>query len=417
MFRSFNLKNFQPLYFRITTHLTFSSSVNMMHFDYFVIGGGSGGVASARRAATYNKKVGIAESKYWGGTCVNVGCVPKKIMWNVASMADAFSEGHHLGFTGYEKPDFSWQTVKRRKDAYIKRLNGIYSNNLKNSPVTIYDAFASFDGNGEMGHTIKLTDANNGTQYITASHVLIATGGKPSTLNIPGEEHTINSDGFFELETQPKKAALIGAGYISVELAGVFNSLGTDTHVFVRGNMALRKYDSLLKTKLNDIMTEHGVQVHPFSYPKEITKDNETGEMTLTLKDGSSYEGFDCILVATGRDPATDGMDLEKASISYQENSRYIKVDEYQNTTAKNVYALGDVCGQVELTPMAIAAGRRLSDRLFGGITNAKASYENVPTVVFSHPPIATIGDSEEEAIQKYGQENIKVCMHPKCFS
>nr|AZL94593.1 thioredoxin-disufide reductase [Nephromyces sp. MMRI] len=363
----------------------------MRHFDYFVIGGGSGGIASARRAASYGKKVGIAEKKYWGGTCVNFGCVPKKIMWNVASMSESLSHCKHFGFENKGEINFSWNTVKTCRDAYIKRLNKIYKQNLKNAQITFFDEYASFDEYDSLydkdGYTIKLSDEEGDIHYVTATHVLIASGGKPSLLNVPGEEYTINSDGFFKLKSQPKKVALIGSGYISVELAGVLNSLGTETHMFVRGNMALRKFDSLLKEELDQFMKNQGIKIHPYSIIKKIEKNFESNESTIFLKNGKIHSDFDCIIVAIGRDPEIS-FNIEKVGIKKLQDTNFIKVDEYQNTSVENIYALGDVCGLIELTPMAIAAGRRLADRLFGGILSAKVSYDNVPTVIFSHPPI-----------------------------
>nr|AZL94295.1 thioredoxin-disufide reductase [Cardiosporidium cionae]AZL94296.1 thioredoxin-disufide reductase [Cardiosporidium cionae] len=379
----------------------------MEHFDYFVIGGGSGGIASARRAATYGQKVGVAEYQRLGGTCVNVGCVPKKVMWNVATTKEVLNDSNHFGFRIEGGISFSWEYVKKYRDAYIARLNDIYRRNLQNSNVTFYPNWASFTKEDDK-IIVRLSNSNGEDLRVTTEHLLIATGGRPSILGIPGEEWTINSDGFFELETLPKRVAVIGAGYIAVEMAGIFNCLGSDTHLFVRGDMALRKFDELLKKKLMKFMEKHDLRVHPGSIPVAITKDADSGLLSLSLKNGEIIEGFDCILVAVGRVPET--WDFPKIDDRLKkENSPYLSVNDYQDTALSKIYALGDVCGKIELTPMAIAAGRRLADRLFGGLTEAKASYELVSTVIFSHPPIGTVGFTEAEAKQHYGEENIKI--------
>ena len=239
----------------------------------------------------------------------------------------------------------------------------------------------------------------------------MAVGGTPSSLGgIPGEELALDSNGFFELEQQPKKVAVIGAGYIAVELAGVLNALGTDTSLFVRGDTALRPFDSMLKASLDASMKKAGVKVVNLSTPKGLTKAAD-GTISISFQNGQTHHGFDVVIAATGRRPMSDTLNLHLAGVARDPKTGYLIVDEYQNTSRAGVYALGDCAGKVELTPMAIAAGRLLGDRLFGGPehANKKADYADVPTVVFSHPPIGTVGLTEEEAVAKHGSEKIKV--------
>jgi len=377
------------------------------HFDFFVIGGGSGGIAAARRAAGYGAKVGVAEYSRWGGTCVNVGCVPKKVMFNTAMISEMMHEAHHFGYDiDTSRVKFDWKTIKHKRDAYVKKLNTIYDTNLEKSAITKYIGKASFTGPKSL-RIERATDAG-GPLEVTASHVLVATGGYPQPFGLPGEEYTISSDGFFELEDQPKKVAVIGAGYIAVELAGIFNALGSETHLFTRGDTALRRFDDMLKTVLTAEMKRAGMHLHPGSTPAGLKKEAD-GSLTLSLQNGQSHGGFDTVLVATGRMPCVDSLNLPAAGVKQAPKKGYIEADEYQNTNVEGIYALGDVCGKVELTPMAIAAGRRLADRLFGGMNDAKVSYDLVPTVIFSHPTIGTIGPTEEECKKKYGEDNIKV--------
>jgi len=374
------------------------------HFDYLVIGAGSGGMASARRAASYGAKVAVVERSALGGTCVNVGCVPKKVMFNAGTLFEQIHEAHHHGITGVDGVRFDWAALKNSRDAYIRRLNGIYGSNLDKSEVTVVTGDASFVGD----RTVAI-DGDAGNTY-TADHVLVAPGGYPVVPDIPGaREHCITSDGFFELERQPGKVAVVGAGYIAVELAGIFNALQSDTTLFVRGDRALRKFDSMIATRLDGLMRKAGIKVTPGSTPKAVERDAETGKLTLELENGERHEGFDEIVMAIGRAPSSASLNLAETGVHDIGRRGHISVDEYQNTAAEGVYALGDVCGKAELTPVAIAAGRRLADRLFGGMPTAKLDYEGIPTVVFSHPTIGTIGLTEEEAVAKHGADEVKV--------
>jgi|UniRef100_A0A8J9SQ58 glutathione reductase (NADPH) len=381
-------------------------------FDYVVIGGGSGGVSSAKRAAqVYGQKVAVIEGNRWGGTCVNVGCVPKKIMYQAATMREMLK--HDAAMYEFPQPSdttIRWGALKDKRDKYIVRLNNIYANGLRSAGVTAFQGF----GELQDPHTI-LVHQNDGTQQtITADKILIATGGKPMVP--PGEgvvEHTITSDGFFELETQPDKVVVVGAGYIAVELAGVLNALGSQVHLVVRKSQALRDFDPDISKFLDREMVNAGIQIHR-NTGGVLRVEEVHGKKTVFCVDNLTViDGADVVLMAPGRVPMTDIPNVEGLGLSTvgvkQRPSKHIVVDDYQNTSVDNIFAIGDVCGIVELTPMAIAAGRRLADRVFGGQAPMKASYELVPTVVFSHPPIGTVGLTEPQAMAKYGPENIKL--------
>lgn len=368
------------------------------HYDYLAIGGGSGGIASINRAASYGKKCAIIEAKHLGGTCVNLGCVPKKVMWYGAQIAEAINlYAPDYGFdVNVNKFDFA-KLIESRQ-AYIGRIHTSYNNVLAKNNVDVIQGFAKFvDAN-----TIEV----NG-EKITADHILIATGARPSRPKITGAEHGIDSDGVFELKALPKRVAIVGAGYIAVELAGVFNSFGVETHLFVRQHAPLRNFDPLIVDTLLEVMAQDGIQLHTHAIPQEVTK-NSDGSITLKLEDGRE-QNIDCLVWAIGREPATDVINLQVTGVETNERG-FIKVDKYQNTTVEGIYAVGDIIeGGIELTPVAVAAGRRLSERLFNNKPDEHLNYNLVPTVVFSHPPIGTIGLTEPKAIAQYGAENVKV--------
>ena len=369
----------------------------MADFDYICIGGGSGGIASANRAAKHGKKVALIEANAIGGTCVNVGCVPKKVMWFGAHVAEAINlYAPDYGFD-VTVNNFNWQTLVDSREAYIKRIHGSYGMGFEKNGVTLINGFATFVN--------KNTVEVNGTQY-TADHILIATGGRPITPNIPGAELGIDSNGFFELTEQPKRAVVVGAGYIAVELAGVMHALGTDTHLVVRKHSPLRNFDKMLSETLVELMEQEGPTLHTHAIPTEVVK-NSDGSMTILFENGQSIE-TDCVVWAIGREPANDKIGLENTGVALNERG-YIKVDKFQNTNVDGIYAVGDNIGYVELTPVAVKYGRLLSERLFNGQSNAHMDYSLIPTVVFSHPPIGTIGLTEEEAIEEYGLENVTV--------
>ncbi|KAI8881753.1 hypothetical protein K501DRAFT_222424 [Backusella circina FSU 941] len=378
-------------------------------YDYLVIGGGSGGLASARRASgIHGAKVALIEAQHrLGGTCVNVGCVPKKVMWNAASVAEALRDAKQYGFGDHEPVKFNWELMKEKRDAYVKRLNGIYERNLGNDKVDHIQGFASFVN----ANTVRVQKSESESIEIQAKNILIATGGHPIIPNIPGAHHGIDSDGFFDLEHQPKRVAVIGTGYIGIELAGIFNTLGTKTTVFSRTKQILRTFDSIIKDNLLKEMQSVGVEFAFDSKVKALVRDGETGPITVEYEaDGkpSSLE-VDTVLWAVGRAPNIKKLNLESADVKLNEKG-YIVADPYQATTTEGVFALGDACGIAELTPVAIAAGRKLSDRLFGGeqFKESKLDYENIPTVVFSHPTAGTVGLTEEQARKRFGDENVK---------
>jgi glutathione reductase (NADPH) len=334
---------------------------------------------------------------------------PFNFTGNAASIAETLHDMKHYGFSGFDTDaiSFDWNFIKQNRDKYVERLNIIYDRNMQNSGVAKVLGSAKFTGK----HTILVTPTDGSdVKTITAKHILVATGGYPT---IPGgvgiKEHAISSDGFFELDHLPHKAVVVGAGYIAVELAGVLQALGTDTTLVVRKEKAMRNFDDMLADTLDAEMQRQGIQIFRNTKGVENITDND-GEKTVTLSNGDVIEGVDTVLMAVGRAPLVDPLDLPAIGLE-QRAGGYIVTNEHSETNVEGVYALGDVCGKVELTPMAIAAGRRLADRLFGpeDWKDAKVSYDIVPTVIFSHPPMGTIGLTESEAISKYGEENVKV--------
>lgn len=373
----------------------------MESFDYVVIGGGSGGLASARRAAKHGAKVALVEAGRLGGTCVNVGCVPKKVMWNAASVAEALHDANDYGFALGEVPEIDWGAVKRKRDAYVERLNGIYARNLDNDGVSLFDGWGRLQGPNEV-----VVESAGGSQVLKAKHILIATGGRPRLPGIPGEELGITSDGFFELEELPKHVAVVGAGYIAVELAGIFNALGSEVTLLIRREQMLGGFDSMLRDTLMEEMLKAGVNIETCIHLASVEK-NASGKLDLKGSEGQELGGMDQLVWAIGRDPNTGDLGLDTAGVAVEANG-VIPVDDFQNTSVPGVYAVGDITGKWELTPVAIAAGRRLADRLFGGQPEARLEYEDIPTVVFSHPPIGTVGMTEERAHELYGLSGVR---------
>lgn len=369
----------------------------MADFDYICIGAGSGGIASANRAAMRGAKVALIEGKVVGGTCVNVGCVPKKAMWFGAQVAEAIKlYAQDYGFD-VTLNNFDWKTLVDSREAYIERIHGSYDRVLAKNGITRIEGYAKFVNN----NTISV----NGQEY-TADHILIATGGRPNFPDIPGADLGIDSDGFFALQEQPKRVAVVGGGYIAVELAGVLHSLGTETHLVIRHDRPLRNFDEMLSSTLVEFMAKEGPTLHPHCTSEKLEK-NEDGSLTLSFTNGESLV-VDEVIWAIGRSPAVQNIGLENTDVELNERG-FIKTDEFENTTAKNIYALGDVNGKIELTPVAVKAARLLSERLFGGKPEAKMDYSLVPTVMFSHPAIGTIGLTEKQAKEQYGEDNIKV--------
>ena len=367
------------------------------HFDYIAIGGGSGGIASANRAAMRGAKVALIEAKHMGGTCVNVGCVPKKAMWFGAQVAEAINKySPDYGFD-VTVNKFDWSKLVESREAYINRIHGSYDRVLANNGVTVINGFAKFVD----AKTVEV----NGEQY-TADHITIAVGGRPTMPNIEGAELGIDSNGFFELTEQPKRAVVVGAGYIAVELAGVLHSLGTETKLAVRKEKPLRNFDPMLSDTLVELMAEENLEVLTQSVPKKVEKQAD-GSLVLHFENGNNIE-TDCVIWAIGRTPTTDKINLDAAGVKTDERG-YVLVNEHHETNVANVYALGDIIGKIELTPVAVKSGRILAERLFNNITDVVMDYTNVPTVVFSHPAIGTMGLTEPEAVEQYGEENVKV--------
>ena len=366
-------------------------------YDYIVIGGGSGGIASANRAAMHGAKVILFEGKEVGGTCVNVGCVPKKVMWYGAQVAETLHR--YAGEYGFDVTinKFDFATLKANRQAYIDRIHGSYERGFDNNGVERVYEYARFVD----PHTVEVA----GERY-TAPNILIATGGHALYPNIPGSEYGITSDGFFELDEVPKRTAVIGAGYIAVEVAGVLNALGSDTHLFVRKDRPLRTFDKDIVDVLVDEMAKSGPTLHTHANATEVVK-NADDSLTISFDNGETIT-VDCLIWAIGRAANTSGFGLEKTGVKLTEKGT-IYSDEFENTSVPGIYALGDVTGKLDLTPVAVKAGRQLSERLFNNKADAKLDYTDVATVVFSHPVIGSVGLTEEKAIAKYGEENITV--------
>ena len=369
----------------------------MQTFDLLVVGGGSGGLAAAQRAVEYGARVALFEPARLGGTCVNVGCVPKKVMWNAAELAAALDHAPHYGFD-VRRGGHDWGKLKRGRDAYVLRLNGIYERNLNKKGIVTVRAAARFTGPNEVVDS-------NGNAY-SAPHIVVATGGRPHVPAVPGAELGITSDGFFELESSPRRVAIVGSGYIAVELAGVLRALGSEVTVVVRRDGVLRHFDTLLGEKLVAAMRASGIEIVTGADIASVARGADG--LAIATVDGRSLGGFDSVLWAIGRKPHTAGLGLDAAGVATNA-SGYVAVDRFQATNVVGVYAIGDVTGQAELTPVAIAAGRRLSDRVFGGKKDRYLSYDLIPTVVFSHPPIGTVGLSEQAARERYAGEPIKI--------
>lgn len=367
------------------------------HYDLIAIGAGSGGLSAAERAALHGKKAAVIEAGRIGGTCVNVGCVPKKVMWNAAGIAGALRDANDYGFDVLVN-DFDWNQLVTSRERYIQNINDWYGGYLKESGIDLIQGYARF--------VDRRTLEVDGKRY-SADHIVVAPGGVPLIPAIPGAEHGINSDGFFALREQPKRVAVVGGGYIAVELAGLLKGLGSDVDLLLRRQHFLGNFDAMLRETLMEEMINHGVNILPNINVERVEKGAD-GRLTLHCSGGHTLTGFDTLIWAIGRAPNTADLNLDSAGIGHDDNG-FIPTDEYQNTNVPGVYAVGDVTGRAQLTPVAIAAARRLGDRLFGGQPERRLDYENIPTVVFSHPPIGTVGMSEEEARAHYGVESVKV--------
>jgi glutathione reductase (NADPH) len=353
--------------------------------DLFVIGAGSGGVRAARFAAGFGAKVAVAESRYLGGTCVNVGCVPKKLLVYGAHFSDDFEHAKGFGWT-LEKPTFDWPTLIANKNQEIQRLNGIYRNLLVNSGVQLLEGHARLVD----AHTVEVDG-----QRFTAEHILIATGGWPQIPDVPGREHAITSNEAFFLEQLPKRVIVVGGGYIAVEFAGIFHGLGAQTTLLYRKELFLRGFDGAVRKHLSEELTKRGMDLQFNADIARIDKQPD-GSLKATLKDGRVLEA-DCIFYATGRRPMLDNLGLENTGVELNKDG-FIAVDDTFQTSEPSILALGDVIGRVQLTPVALAEGMAVARRLFKPEQYRPVDYQHIPTAVFSLPNIGTVGLTEEQA-------------------
>ena len=370
---------------------------NVREYDIIAIGGGSGGSATMNRAAMHGAKAAVIEGNIIGGTCVNVGCVPKKVMWYGAQVSETLKNyaadyGYTIGETS-----FDFKTLRKNREAYIERSRQAFSNNFNRNGVDYIEGYARF--------VDKNTVEVNG-EHIRAKHIVIATGSYAFIPNVPGSELGGTSDDVFAWEELPESVSIIGAGYIAVELAGVLHALGVKTDLFVRKGGPLRGFDQGIVEVLVEEMKKNGQPLHTHKVPQKLEK-LDNGDIQIHFEDGTTHTSQK-VIWAVGRKANVHQLNLEAAGVELTERG-FIQVDEYQNTTTPGIYALGDVSGEKELTPVAIKAGRTLAERLFNGKTDAKMDYELIPTVVFSHPAIGSIGLTQEQAEAKYGVENIKV--------
>jgi len=371
-----------------------------MQYDYdlIAIGAGSGGLSVVERAVEYGKKCAVIEANKLGGTCVNVGCVPKKVMWFGAHIAEALRDAPDFGFH-VERKGFDWAELVKRREEYIGNINNWYRGYIKELGIDLLQGWGSFVDE----HTLCVDG-----KLLTAETIVIAPGGQPL---IPNEtenaELGITSDGFFALTEQPKKVAVIGSGYIAVEIAGVLQSLGTETTVISRKDLVLRGFDDLIRQTLTDAMIESGFTKQYHFKVKKLSR-VEDGTLCIESEDHQYLKGFDEVIWAVGRETLTEPLALEK--IGLQPNGKgFIEVNAYHQTQVPNIYALGDVTGQAQLTPVAIRAGRYLAERLYNNQPELKMDLSKVPTVVFSHPPIGVMGLAEHQACQQYGRNAVKV--------
>lgn len=367
-----------------------------LHFDLLVLGGGSGGVAMARRSAEYGARVALVEAARLGGTCVNVGCVPKKLMWFAAERAHALETAAEFGFT-VDGVRFDWSALVAGRDAFVARLNGIYAQMLETAGVTVFRGAGRFCA----PRTIEV-----GGQRLCGEHVVIATGGQAVIPPVPGAELGMSSDGFFALREQPRRAVVAGSGYIAVELAGVLRALGSEVDLLVRSDRLLRPFDALVRETVAERLTQQGVRIHWRTQAQNVARADD-GALAVTLTDQSTLTA-DALLWAVGREPNTAHLNLAAAGVNTRANGE-IEVDEFQNTSAPNTYAIGDITGQPELTPVAIACGRALAARLFLQQAGARWAARVVPTVIFTHPPAASAGLSEEAARARFGDAAVQV--------
>ncbi len=358
-------------------------------YDLLVLGGGSGGIAAARRAARHGARVALVESALLGGTCVNVGCVPKKLMWHAAHIAETLHDA--VGY-GFDLPPFEhdWGRLRARREAYIRRLNDVYRANLEK------DGVALIEGRGRL---VNAREISCGDRLLRAGRILIATGGRPVHPTCPGAELGMDSNGFFALDHCPKTVVIAGGGYVAVEFCGVLQALGAQVTLVVRGEHVLSHFDAMLGAALEAALREQGVKLLTGTLVRSL--EPSTQGVRALLSDGAQLDA-EAMIWAIGRTPNTADIGLREAGVALDAEG-HVVVDEWQATNVAEIFAVGDVTGQAQLTPVAIAAGRRLAERLFGGRSEARLDYANIPSVVFSHPPIGTVGLCEKAARAQHG--------------
>jgi glutathione reductase (NADPH) len=361
------------------------------HYDLIAIGGGSGGLSVVEQAARHGARCALIEAGRLGGTCVNVGCVPKKVMWYAAHLAHALDDAPGYGFR-LDYFGFDWQKLKTARDRFVSDINEWYLSYLANAGVSLIRGFARFVD----AHTLAV-----GGERYSADHIVIATGGRPQVPNLPGAQFGITSDGFFELNACPARIAIVGSGYIAVELAGMLHALGAEVTLLVRKDHVLRSFDAMLREQVLERLREDGINVVTRTQVRAVAR-LASGAFSLHCEGSGSAPNVNAVLWAIGREPNTDALELAAAGVTLNPNGS-IPTDPYQNTNVPGVYAIGDVTERFHLTPVAIAAGRRLADRLFGNQPDRHLLYENIPTVVFGHPPIGAVGLTEEDARGQYG--------------
>ena len=361
------------------------------HYDLITIGGGSGGIATSIRAAGHGARCALVADTALGGTCVHRGCVPKKILWYAADIAGAMRDAPDYGFDP-AMPPLDWAWLKRAREDYLDRLAGIYRRRLAEAGVEL------IEGRGRLVDA-RTVEANG--RRLTAGHIVVATGGRPIVPDLPGAGLGLTSDGLFTLAAQPRRVAIVGAGYVAAEFGSILQLLGSEVTVVLRGKRLVAGFDRMLGETLMQEMKGAGAR---FLTDTSVTAlEREDGGTVALLTTAGRLSGYDTVLWAVGRAGNVAGLGLEAAGIEADERG-FIPADEQQNTATPGIYAVGDVTGHAALTPLAIATGRRLADRLFGMRPDSRLDYATVPTVVFSHPPLATVGLSEEDARQRYGE-------------
>ncbi len=358
------------------------------NYDLIVIGAGSGGMACAIKARQLGANVLLIEKGAMGGTCVNVGCVPKKIMWFASHVAEVARNAKGYGFSGIQ-PSLDFKYLVDKRQAYIKNIHAAYQRRFDSLDMDVIEGHAQFVD----AHHVKVED-----KTYSAKHILIATGGYPVLPDVPGSELGITSDGFFELDSLPNKVAVIGAGYIALEFSGMLQELGANTHVLLRHDRPIRSFDPMLSEYAKNALLHQGVQVHEQSSVTALSA-QPNGQISIETQ-GSQLHDFDCVIWAIGRKPNLDGLGLDALGLEVNDKG-LIDTDEMHQTKIPSIYAVGDISPYPDLTPVAIRAGRRLAAHLFGDEL-LELKTEIIPTVLFSHPPIGTIGLTEEQAKSKY---------------